>query len=168
MYTIKGHDGKEYGPVDAAQVQQWLGQGRVDSSTLIRAEGSTDWRSLGSFPEFVGAGVPPPIRPATPPPPANTISTLIPYRNAPALIAYYLGVFSLIPCVGFFLGLAAVVLGIFGLKQASKHPEAKGKAHAWTGIILGTLVLIGHIVLFVLFFAAASRHQNQSGAGWRM
>jgi hypothetical protein len=167
MYTIKGHDGKEYGPVDAAQVRQWLGQGRADANTLARAEGSVDWRPLGSFPELVVTGSPPPIRP-TAPPPDNAISTLIPYRNAPALIAYYLGVFSLIPCVGFFLGLAAIILGIVGLKRAGKHPEAKGKVHAWVGIILGALVFVAHIILGILFFAAASRNQNRYGPGWHM
>ena len=169
MYTIKGHDGKDYGPVDAAQVRQWLSQGRADAQTLIRAEGSVDWRPLGSFAEFVVTVSPPPIRPAAPPPPANNaISTLIPYRNAPALIAYYLGVFSLIPCVGFLLGLAAIILGVMGLKQASNRPETKGKAHAWVGIILGALVIIAHIVLGILFFAAASRNANRYGTGWHM
>ena len=169
MYTIKGHDGKEYGPVDAAQVKLWLSQGRADANTLIRLEGSTDWRPLGSFPELVASAPPPLVRPApSPPAPDSTISTLIPYRNAPALITYYLGVFSLIPCVGFFLGFAAIILGIIGLKLAGKRPEAKGKAHAWTGIILGTLVLIGHVVLFIVFFARASRNQGQSGAGWHI
>jgi hypothetical protein len=167
MYTIKGHDGKEYGPVDAAQVRQWLNQGRADANTLARSEGTTDWRPLGSFPELVAAGSMPPIQP-TAPPSADAISTLIPYRNASALIAYYLGVFSLIPCVGFFLGIAAIILGIIGLKQAGKHPETKGKVHAWTGIILGALVIIAHIVLAIVFFAAASRNQNRSGTGWHM
>src|SRR3989442_1081509 len=40
------------------------------------------------------------------------ISTLIPYTNPKALIAYYLGIFGLIPCLGAILGPAALVLGI--------------------------------------------------------
>lgn len=158
MYTIKGHDGKDYGPVDAAQVQQWLSQGRVDANTMILAKGSTDWRPLGSFPALVATTPPPLPRPASPPPPDNTISTLIPYRNAPALIAYYLGVFSLIPCVGFFLGFGAIILGIIGLKQAGKHPEAKGKVHAWVGIILGSLVVMAHVGLLIWNYSYVGRH----------
>ena len=69
----------------------------------------------------------------------DVIRTLIPYRNTPALVSYYLGVFSLIPCVGAILGIAAVVLGIMGLKVANKNPDAKGKAHAIVGIICGGL-----------------------------
>jgi phage FluMu protein Com len=33
-------------------------------------------------------------------PAGEAVSTLIPYKNAKALIAYYLGVFSFIPCLG--------------------------------------------------------------------
>src|ERR1700691_993745 len=112
MYKIKGQDQKEYGPVDAAQVRQWLSQGRADAQTLAQLEGTADWRPIGSFAEFVVVYSPPPLpQPASTPPPDNTIATIIPYRNAPALIAYYLGIFSLIPCVGFVLGIAALILG---------------------------------------------------------
>lgn len=67
----------------------------------------------------------------------GTMGGLIPYKNQAALWAYYLGIFSLIPCAGIPLGIAAAILGIKGLKHAEAHPEAKGKGHAWTGIILG-------------------------------
>jgi hypothetical protein len=67
------------------------------------------------------------------------LSTLIPYKNTHALLAYYFGVFALIPCFGIPLGVAALILGIMGVKHANLHPEAKGKVHAWVGIILGGL-----------------------------
>jgi len=169
MYKIKGQDQKEYGPVDAAQVRQWLSQGRADAQTLAQLEGTADWRPLGSFAEFA-ATTPPPLTPpaSTPPPPDNTVATIIPYRNAPALIAYYLGIFSLIPCVGFVLGIAALILGIIGLKRVRQHPEAKGKVHAWIGIILGTLVVLAHVTCVIIIFAAASRNRAASGPGWHM
>ena len=49
---------------------------------------------------------------------ADGLGGLIPYKNARALWAYYLGVFALIPCIGAPLGIAALVLGIKGLKYA--------------------------------------------------
>jgi hypothetical protein len=70
----------------------------------------------------------------------GAVSTVIPYKNPPALIGYYLGVFSLIPCVGFLLGIPALILGIIGLKKA--NAASKGKAHAWTGIILGSIAIV--------------------------
>ena len=82
---------------------------------------------------------------------------IIPYKNLPALISYYLGVFSAIPCAGIPLGLTAFVLGILGLKRAKAHPEAKGKVHAWVGIIVGGLFGFGYLVaLFILAVMGAS------------
>jgi len=80
----------------------------------------------------------------------NTLGGLIPYKNVQALFAYYLGVFSLIPCIGIPLGIAALVLGIRGLKYAKLHPETKGKAHAWAGIILGTLCAVAYTLLTLI------------------
>jgi thiol:disulfide interchange protein len=64
---------------------------------------------------------------------------MVPYRNKAALAAYYLGLFSIIPCLGPLLSIAAIVFGIMGLRQARLRPEAKGKVHAWVGIIAGLL-----------------------------
>ena len=76
---------------------------------------------------------------------------IIPYKNGPALAAYYLGVFSIIPCFGLPLAIPALILGIIGLKKRKANPAIKGTCHAWIGIILGgifTVVWIGGIVLF--------------------
>jgi hypothetical protein len=64
---------------------------------------------------------------------------VIPYKNPPALIAYYCGVFSLLPLFGFFLGAAGFILGIKGLKLAKAHPEVRGQVHAWIGVLVGGL-----------------------------
>lgn len=80
----------------------------------------------------------------------STMGWLIPYKNAQALWAYYLGIFSLIPCVGIPLGIAALILGIRGLKFGDLHPEARGKGHAWTGIILGGLCAVVYTLLIAI------------------
>jgi hypothetical protein len=82
---------------------------------------------------------------------------IIPYKNGPALAAYYLGVFSIIPCFGLLLAIPALILGIIGLKKRKANPAIKGTAHAWIGIILGgifTVVWLGGIVLFFANIAA--------------
>jgi hypothetical protein len=81
------------------------------------------------------------------------IEVLIPYRNPKALIAYYLGVFALIPCLGLALGPAALVLGVLGLKYRKLNPTAGGTGHAIAGIVLGTLVLLGHLAGIALIVA---------------
>ena len=67
---------------------------------------------------------------------------VIPYKNPPALIAYYLGLFSGFPLIGLPLGIAAFVLGIIGLKKRRENPKVKGSAHAWIGIGCGGLFTV--------------------------
>jgi len=88
--------------------------------------------------------------------PDNTMGGLIPYKNQSALLAYYLAVFSLIPCFGLFLGIAAFILGLKGLRYAKEQPEAKGATHAWVGIILGGFCGFGSILLILWFVGAAT------------
>src|SRR6266481_279088 len=59
MYTIRGADGREHGPVTADQVRQWIVEGRANAQTKVRAEGSADWKLLNEFPEFAQANVQP-------------------------------------------------------------------------------------------------------------
>ena len=82
---------------------------------------------------------------------------VIPYKNVPALIAYYLGVFSLIPCLGIPLGLAAVILGLVGLVNYRKRPQVRGVVHAWVGILLGGLMLLANLAVIILMLVAAAR-----------
>src|SRR5437016_4305469 len=52
MYKIHGADGKEYGPVSADVVRQWIAQGRANAQTTALAEGTAVWKPLNEFPEF--------------------------------------------------------------------------------------------------------------------
>jgi hypothetical protein len=62
MYKIIGADQKEYGPVTAEQLRQWVVEGRVNGQTSIWAEGATDWKPLSAFPEFATLlGAKPPV-----------------------------------------------------------------------------------------------------------
>jgi TM2 domain-containing membrane protein YozV len=68
MYKIIGADGREYGPVTAEQLQQWIREDRANAQTKTRAEGGPEWRRLADFPDFhaalgISAGTPPPISP---------------------------------------------------------------------------------------------------------
>jgi hypothetical protein len=73
---------------------------------------------------------------------------LIPYKNGPALAAYYCGVFSIIPC--FVIGLLGLFLGLRGLKVAKANPAVRGKVHAWIGIIVGGFFGVIYALLTVL------------------
>lgn len=79
---------------------------------------------------------------------------LIPYKNLPALTAYYLSVFSLIPFLGVLLGIPAVVLGVVGYRAYRKQPSIRGSIHAWIGILLGgatTLLWVGLVIVTIAY-----------------
>jgi TM2 domain-containing membrane protein YozV len=65
MFKIIGGDGRQYGPVTADQLRQWIREGRANGQTLIQPDGALDWKTLASFPEFAaglgGPGLPPVI-----------------------------------------------------------------------------------------------------------
>ena len=149
QYKIKGTDGGEYGPVSTEELQQWIAQNRCTRESLVEVDGSGEWVPLATLPEFQDAFAAPPPAPA----PASAqgdrgISTVIPYKNVPALIAYYVGVFCIIcpPLLCF----PAIILGVIGLRRVKENPEIKGTAHAWIGILSGSFFLLLSIVVGVL------------------
>lgn len=52
MYKIIGADKKEYGPVSADQLHQWISEGRANAQSLVQAVGSGEWKPLSAIPEF--------------------------------------------------------------------------------------------------------------------
>jgi hypothetical protein len=85
---------------------------------------------------------------------SETVATIIPYRNAGALAAYYLGLFSCFPVLGFPLAIIALVCGIQGLKAVRRNPAAHGTAHAWVGLICGTIgFLINGLIILAIGLA---------------
>jgi hypothetical protein len=87
----------------------------------------------------------------------ETLGGMFPSKNGPALAAYYLGIFSLIPFLGIPLGVAAFILGIKGLGKAREHPEVRGKVHAWVGIITGGLFSLLYLILIALMVYFSGR-----------
>jgi hypothetical protein len=163
-YKVRGADQQEYGPVTADQVREWLQQRRANATTLVQLEGTDEWKPIGSIAEFNGSLTPPTLPPlqtgtAQAGSAENPVSVLVPYKNPQALTAYYLGVFSLIPCLGLLLGIGAVICGVLGLKFLKRNPGAHGLAHAWIGIGLGGFCALANTV-FIIFMIVSmvSRH----------
>jgi hypothetical protein len=96
---------------------------------------------------------PTPIGNSSLPTPESVVETFVPTRNPQALASYYLGLFSLFPCLGFPLGVAAVYCGVKGLRLARAHPEVRGKVHAWVGVICGSLFGLFNFLLLLLMIA---------------
>src|SRR5258706_15873907 len=66
MYRIVGADGREYGPISADQLRQWVAEGRANAQTRVLAEGTTEWKTVGELPEFASPGAAGPSGPASP------------------------------------------------------------------------------------------------------
>jgi uncharacterized RDD family membrane protein YckC len=97
MFIILGADQKEYGPVTAHQIGEWIAEGRANLSTQARRPSESEWQTLGSFPEF-GArveiaprveDVPPPVltQPIYAPGAAVTVEPISPLAPLPARFA---------------------------------------------------------------------------------
>ncbi|SVB54575.1 uncharacterized protein METZ01_LOCUS207429 [marine metagenome] len=154
QYKIKGTDGAEYGPVSTEELQQWIAQNRCTRDSLVEADGSGEWVPLATLPVFQSALAALAVPPPAPEQGDGGVSTVIPYKNVPALVGYYLAVFSglglLCPPAGFVLALPALILGIIGLKKVKANSEAKGTVHAWIGILGGAFFCIVFILMIVL------------------
>lgn len=150
------------GQSDSSEVTLSLETDFPEQSTASEASGAPPAvPSEGpANPSFDWSQPPPPayLHPQYPPQQEGAFDRLIPTRNPNALIAYYLAVFSLIPCAAIFLGTAALILGIKGLKAVRANPNLPGVAHAWIGIILGGLMALANVgfLTFVLMNAKFS------------
>jgi len=159
MYKIIGADSKEYGPVSAEQLRQWITEGRVNGATRVQAEGATDWRPISSLPEFA-ALFPPvapvtPVTPSLPPPMSMPMPTLPtgPKNNALAIWSMVTGILSVIQCCQIVCGPLAIVFGFIALSQIKANPGQTGSGFAITGIITGILGLLIGVVLWIVVFS---------------
>ncbi len=161
------------GPVDTNHLKKMGLEGKLLPTDLIQKVGEENWVAAGnvrglslahtSTPQnkiqsAPKAGSPTqdggPLGHPNPPNQNQRDSTggLIPYKNAPALIAYYISLLSLLPILGIPFGIAAFILGIIGLRKRAANPAIKGAAHAWIGIILGGGTTVLWVVLIVCIF----------------
>jgi len=143
-YTIVGNDGRNYGPVDADQVRQWIRQARVDSRTPVFVAGAADWTFAGLLPEFANefSGQPPG---ATPPPfTAAAAATLPARKNSLATWGFICALLSW-TCCGCCLplGILGLTFSIIALVQvnASATPM-EGRGLAIAGLVLSALNLL--------------------------
>jgi len=108
MYWMIGGDGREYGPVSADQLGEWVAEHRANGQTQVRRDGETAWQPLAALPEFADAlrdaaghhAVPPP-----PPPP-------LPGEAAPVVGAGMPGQLEIGGCLGRAWSLLMANLGL--------------------------------------------------------
>jgi hypothetical protein len=159
MYKIIGADLKEYGPVSAEQLRQWITEGRVNGQTKVQAADSTEWKSMADVPEFAAVL---PKTPAPAPTPTAPISLPSQPRNSQTAVwAMVTGIASLICCCGWYLvAPVAIVLGAVALSQLKSRPELTGRGFAIAGIVLGVVAIIIYAVATVICISSPEFMQS--------
>lgn len=155
MYKIIGADQKEYGPVSAEQLREWIREGRVNTQTQVRADDGADWKSLGSLPEFslhFGMGPTPPSIGA----PAGLFVPVQPQRtNAFAVTGLIMGLvsitFGLCCCYGIPFNVLGIIFSLIALGQIRQNPQIyTGKGMAIAGLVISILSFALVALLMVL------------------
>jgi len=154
MYKVIGADGKEYGPVSAELLKQWIAEGRANAGTQVRAEGATEWKPLWDLPEFQ-----PLLSPTIPPTILAAAAAAEPPRTNPlATTGLVLGIVSitvgLCCCNGMPFSVAGIICSIIALMQINKDPNQRGKGLAIAGLVISILSLL--LAIGLLIFAGAA------------
>jgi len=145
MYKVIGSDQQVYGPVTAAQLHQWMAEGRVNLTTLVQLEGTADWKPLSSFPQFA---IPPAV--SMPSTPAGTQTDGI------AIAALICGILSIICCCGGpVFGVLGLTFSIIVLSRHQDYPSENSRNMALAGLILSILGLLSRLFLPLFFFVPA-------------
>jgi hypothetical protein len=160
MYRIIGADNNEYGPVTAEQIRQWIVEGRANAETRVAAEGSSDWRPLGSITEFQILLAPTaPSAPIAPTPSLAAPSSFTVRKTHPlAVTGMVLGLVSLVGlccCYGLPFNVLGLAFSIVALIQIRSQPEQyDGNGLAITGLILSILSILAAVCFFAVGMVA--------------
>ncbi|MBE0539866.1 MAG: DUF4339 domain-containing protein [Verrucomicrobia bacterium] len=165
-YKIIGADGKEYGPIAAEQLKQWFTEGRVNAQTQVLAEGSTDWKPLGEFPELAATVTAIPT--AAPTYAAQSVSTDAGSQvNGPAIGLIVTAVIGFIATViGTIWNMVAAGAGM-GMNQPGMNPEMERFVSMFSGTMGIVSGIIGLVVAGLILFGALKMKKLES-YGWAM
>lgn len=143
MYRIIGSDGKEYGPVSAEQLRDWIKQGRVNASTQILEEGTTNWRPLSEFTEFIGPAAAAPGPASFSQPMAGGLA--IP-SQADALQKVSGPATGLIvtAILGFLTQATSLVMNVVGAGMSAS--QMNQMPPAWAAMFSGTVAIVSSII----------------------
>jgi hypothetical protein len=165
MYKIQGADQKEYGPVTAEVIRDWIRQGRVTARTLVQVEGVSEWKPLADFIEFStdlaakqggASSAPPPMMGAVPPalPPKP--------KSGMAVASLVLGIFSMVGCP-IIASLPAIILGHVAHSRNRRSPnEYGGGGLATAGFVLGYVSFFMIPVLAGLLLPALAKAKDKA------
>jgi hypothetical protein len=165
MYKILGGDGKEYGPISAETLRQWLNEGRANAQTQVQPEGSTNWIPLGQVPEFADAfSVASPSTPSPIGAPSTRGGDAAQQVSGPAIgliVTAVLG--GLAQIAGILFNLLGIGMSGVAASQGGHNGE---ELPAWVNMMSGGVGIvfnvIGIIMSVVVFMGALKMKKLQS------
>ena len=161
MYKIIDADGKEYGPITADILKQWIADGRANAQTKVQLDGTMEWRTLAEFPELAAA------LPSLGAPPVSINSagstSAADQVNGPAI--------GLI--VTAILGFIATILGTLwnlfavgaGMNQPGMNPEMERFVAAFSGTVGVISGIVGFLAAGLILFGALKMKNAQAMVG---
>ena len=160
MYKILGGDGKEYGPISADNLRQWINEGRANAQTQVQPEGGA-WIALGQLPEFIAILNPPPPGtgiggaplPGMAGPVSSTQATQMVLGPAIGLIVA--------AALGALAQLGGVAFNLFGLSMSQQGGPPKNAA--WINMLSGGLGIVFNVIaliMSVVIFLGAMKMKN--------
>jgi hypothetical protein len=167
MYKIIGADQKEYGPVTADQVRQWLAEGRANAQTLVLPEGEAEWRPISAVPEFAAtpgpAAMPPTTgSPAPFQPSHGTRDAALQAVKGPAIALLVTAILGIVVAG---IGLLLSLTGLTGGRDLSEIPDPEIRkifeyvqrlmgplkiVQAVLGMFMGVVILMGALKMMKL------------------
>ncbi len=150
MYKIVGADHKEYGPVAAEQIFQWIREGRANAQTHARLD-EGPWKALSTFSEFssvLGPAVPPSLASLTAPQHVSALRT-----NPFAVTGLILGILGVLQCCAPVFAVSGLVFSSIAMVQISRRSSASvGKSLAVSGLVVSVVGLLVFIILWATGF----------------
>ena len=63
-------------------------------------------------------------------------------RPASAIVAGYLGLFSVLP----FFGILAIIVSLIAFRTLKQHPQLRGRGRAWFGLVMGIIMTLAYAI----------------------
>jgi len=160
MYKIIGADGKEYGPITAEQVRQWITEGRANAQTKVLPPGATEWKTVAEVPELATA---PAMTPLPQPVHRPGLASGADQVNGPAIGLIVTAV------LGFLASIVGTLWNLLaagaGFHQSGMNPEMERLATMFGGTMGVISGIIGFLVAGLILFGALKMKKCES-YGW--